>query len=145
MTAAWRNHPATLSGLLCLAAEPVVQLLHVFLQPAGVDAGPLQSLLHRQRRHAKAGGATLLLHKLLQLGRNREQDEDRDRDRDREERLRHTCWSSAGVEKRAVVPLMMEEKEKEPTPYLKETRAHGHRGEENLWIRSPMALWPLTL
>lgn len=30
----------------------------------------------------------------------------------------HTCWSSAGEEKRAVVALMMEEKEKEPTPYL---------------------------
>lgn len=32
----------------------------------------------------------------------------------------HTCRRSAGVEKRAVTPLMMEEKEIEPTPYLEE-------------------------
>lgn len=65
----------------------------------------------------------MLLHKLLQLTHNMEKC------------LRtqtlivtgsssqlHTCWSSAGVAKRAVTPLMMAEKEKEPTPYLKGQR-----------------------
>lgn len=60
--------------------------------------------------------------------------------RDGNDRHRHTCWSSAGVEKRAVVPLMMEEKEKEPVPYLQETTADGGGeptgGEPSKWVPS---------
>lgn len=68
-----------------LAAEPVVDLLPVVLQPRHVDSGPLQGLLHGQRRRAEASGAAMAPHKLLQLGK-REKLQDRYRDGDGDER-----------------------------------------------------------
>lgn len=77
-----------LSGPVGLAGEPVVQLLSVVLQPPDVDPGPLQSLLHGQRRWAEAGGASVPLHELLQLGQKKEEVEDTDVDRDGTDPLR---------------------------------------------------------
>lgn len=62
----------------------------------------------------------MLLHKLLQLRQDTEKFRTQTRTETGMISYRHTCCSSAGVEKRAVVPLMMEEKEKEPMPYLKD-------------------------